>query len=283
MTALAVPRPLEMDRISFSVQGIECVGADQGAGETLLLLHGWGGGIANWRRVWPHLATRYRCIAPEMPGWGESEKPNIPYTFEWYADWLAELLDVRDASPALVAGHSMGGTIAVHLALRHPAKVRKLALLNPVIRGSDGVKKESRVLSLPGFRRVAFWFTRWQWFLRYLTRNFTERMGGMEEEDMLLVGKGTFRSMIKSLKSLKAVDLTAALKTVAIPTLVIGSELDREIPKEQSVLASGIPGSRLEMLKACGHVSPLEKPEEVASLLVDFFGIGSRKGRPPQW
>jgi pimeloyl-ACP methyl ester carboxylesterase len=283
MTALAANAPLEMDRISFRIRGIECVGADQGPGEPLLLIHGWGGGATNWRRVWPHLATRYRCLAPEMPGWGDSEKPKVSYTFEWYADWLADFLQARDASPALVAGHSMGGTIAAVFAMRHPARVRKLALLNPIIRGSDGVKKESRVLSAPGLRRIAFWMTRSRRFLRYITRNFTELTEGMDLQDMLLVGRGTFRSMIRSLGALKSVDLTSSLPSIAVPTLIIGADRDREVPKEQSELARGIPGSRLEMLKGCGHVSPLERPEEVASLLIDFFGVGARRARPPQW
>jgi len=258
MASALASTPLEMDRITFHVRGIDAIGADQGAGQPLLLIHGWGGGISNWRRMWPYLATRYRCVAPELPGWGDSEKPNVPYTFEWYADWLAELLKVRDAGPALVAGHSMGATIALVFALRHPSLVRKLVLLNPIVRGSDGVKRESRILSMPGLRRVAYWLTR-------------------------LVGKGTFASMIRSLKALKSVDLTGALKSAAVPTLVIGSDSDREIPKEQSELAAGIPGARLEMLKGCGHVSPLERPEEVSSLLVDFLGPGMKTDRPPQW
>jgi len=275
--------PLDMDRVSFRVQGIECNGADQGSGEPMLMIHGWGGGASNFRRLWPSIATRYRCIAPDLPGWGDSDKPRVPYTFEWYADWLAELLETRSASPALVVGHSMGATIALFFALRHPDKVRKLAILNPIIRGSDGVKRETRLLSMPGFRRVAYWMTSQRWFLRFISRNFTERTEGLDEKDLLLVGKGTFASMIRTIKALKAVDLTGSLKSVAVPTLVIGADADREIPVEQSRLAAGIPGARLEMLKGCGHVSPLERPDEVAGLLVNFFGPGSRSDRPPQW
>jgi 3-oxoadipate enol-lactonase len=283
MPPAATAAPLDMDRISFRVRGIECNGADQGSGEPMLMIHGWGGGASNFRRLWPSIATRYRCIAPDLPGWGDSEKPNVPYTFEWYADWLSDLLVTRSASPALVVGHSMGATIALFFALRHPDKVKKLAILNPIIRGADGVKRETRLLSMPGLRRVAYWMTSQRWFLRFISRNFTERTEGLDEKDLLLVGQGTFASMIRTIKALKAVDLTGSLKSVAAPTLVIGADADREIPVEQSRLAAGIPGARLEMLKGCGHVSPLERPDEVAGLLVDFFGPGSRRNRPPQW
>jgi pimeloyl-ACP methyl ester carboxylesterase len=275
--------PLEMDRMSFRVRGLEAVGADQGAGETLLLLHGWGGGATHWRRVWPALATRYRCLAPDLPGWGDSEKPNVPYSFEWYADWLAELLDARGASPAFVAGHSMGASIALQFALRHPGRVAKLALLNPVVRGSDGIKAETRMLSKPVLRHIGFLLARRRWFLRYLTRHFTERIGGLEESDMLLVARGTYASMTRSLEALKTADFTGSLASIKAPSLVIGADTDREIPPEQSRLAAAIPGSRLEILKGAGHATPLEKPDEVAQMLVDFFGPGMKKERPPQW
>lgn len=281
MTTLA--SPLEMDRISFRARGVDAVGADQGAGDPLLLIHGWGGGASHWRRVWPALATRYRCIAPDLPGWGDSEKPGVPYSFEWYADWLADLLDSRGASPAFVAGHSMGGSIALQFALRHPGRVKKLALLNPVVRGSDGIKLESRILSKPVLRHIGYLFARSRWFLRFLTRNFTERIGGLEEDDMMLVAKGTYASMTRSLEALKSADFTGSLKSVAAPTLIIGSDTDREIPPEQARLAGGIPGSRLEILKGAGHVTPLERADEVAELLVAFFGPGMKTGRPPQW
>jgi 3-oxoadipate enol-lactonase len=284
LTAIAAATSdLAMDRVTFRVRGIEAVGSEQGAGDPVLLIHGWGGGASNWRRVWPSVASRYRCIAPDLPGWGDSEKPRVPYTFEWYADWLADLLDAKSASPAFVAAHSMGATIALVFALRHPGRVKKLAILNPIVRGSDGVKFETRLLMAPGLRHLAYLFMRRRGFLRFIARNFTESQEGIDDETLMLLSRGTFRSMTRTIKALKAVDLVSSLASIAAPTLIIGSDADREIPPAQSTLASGIPGSRLEMLKGCGHVSPLERPDEVAKLLIDFFGAGMRRGRPPQW
>ncbi|HTF55868.1 MAG TPA: alpha/beta fold hydrolase [Planctomycetota bacterium] len=272
-----------MDRVSFHALGIDAVGAEQGSSDPLLLVPGWGGGASNWRRVWPSLVTRYRCIAPDLPGWGDSEKPDVPYTFEWYADWLAALLDSRSASPAFVAGHSMGATLALVFALRHPGRVTRLALLNPIIRGSDGLRKGARFLSAPGIRRVVYPFTRSRAFLRFLSRHFTNAEQGLEETDLLLVGRGSFASMTRWLNAAKAVDLTGSLRSVTAPTLVVGSDADREIPPVQTALAGGIPGARVVTLKGCGHVSLLERPAEVASLLVDHFGPGALRGRPPGW
>jgi pimeloyl-ACP methyl ester carboxylesterase len=108
-------------------------------------------------------------------------------------------------------------------------------------------------------------------------------VGGLEESDMLLVARGTYASMTRSLEAMKSADFTGSLASIRAPALVIGSDTDREIPPEQTRLAAAIPGSRLEILKGAGHATPLEKPDEVARLLVEFFGPGMKKGRPPQW
>ena len=271
-----------MDLVSVGVQGIEAVCAEQGAGDPLLLVHGWGAAASHWRRVWGRLVPRYRCLAPDLPGWGLSEKPDVPYTMEWYADWIADLLEMRGASPAMVVGHSMGATIALALALRHPGRVTRLALLNPIVRGSDGLKPETRLLTKPVIRTLAFPFTRTRWFLRFIARNFTEGPA-LEEGDLLLIARGTYASMTRTLESLKTIDLMPGLESIRCPTLVIGTDADREVPPAQCDLAARIPGARRETIEKCGHVPILEQPDRTASILIDFLGPGAQRARPPQW
>ena len=271
-----------MDPMSVLVQGIEAVCVEQGAGDPLLLVHGWGAAASHWRRVWGRLVPRYRCLAPDLPGWGLSEKPDVPYTMEWYADWLADLLEARGASPAMVVGHSMGATIALALAQRHPTRVSRLALLNPIVRGEDGVKAETRLLTKPVIRMLAFPFTRARWFLRYIARNFTEGRA-MEEGDLLLIARGTYASMTRTLDSLKRIDLTPALDSIRCPALVVGTDADREVPPAQSDLAARIPGARRKTIQGSGHIPILEQPERTAAILTDFLGPGARQARPPQW
>jgi pimeloyl-ACP methyl ester carboxylesterase len=271
-----------MDLASVRVRGIEAVCAEQGVGDPALFVHGWGGAASHWRKMWGQLVPRYRCLAPDLPGWGLSEKPDVPYTIEWYADWLADLLEARGASPAMVAGHSMGATIALALAQRHPGRVARLALLNSIVRGADGLRAEARFLSMPVIRTLAFPFTRTRRFLRFIARNFTQGPE-LEEIDLLLIARGTYASMTRSLDSLKRIDLTPGLESVRCPTLVVGTDADREIPPLQTDLAAQIPGAQRVTIEGAGHVPILEQPDRTASALIDFFGPGARRARPPQW
>src|SRR5262245_59060657 len=134
-----------MDISSLTVQGIETACADQGAGEALLCLHGWGANLRYWRKLWPSVVPRFRCLAPDLPGFGRSGKPaDAPYTIEWYADWVLSLLEAKGVASATLLGHSMGGMISILLAARHPERVRRLILLNPAVHGSTALFPRSK-------------------------------------------------------------------------------------------------------------------------------------------
>ena len=102
---------------------------DQGAGPPVVLIHGSGPGVsawANWRPVLPALATRFRVIAPDMVGFGYTDRPaGIRYDM---AAWVAQALDLMDAlgvERAHVVGNSFGGALALALAIRKPQRVKR--------------------------------------------------------------------------------------------------------------------------------------------------------------
>lgn len=99
--------------------------------EPLLLVHGLGATKASWLTVIPQLARRYRVIAMDLPGFGASDKPLGGYDAQWFAErvfWLMDSLGHRDA---FVAGNSMGGRIAMEMAMRGPERVNGIACLCP--------------------------------------------------------------------------------------------------------------------------------------------------------
>ncbi|MBI4565004.1 MAG: alpha/beta hydrolase [Planctomycetes bacterium] len=272
-----------MDRTSVVVQGITAICREQGsAGRPLLLIHGWGASAAMWRLLGPEMVPRARCLAPDLPGWGDSDKPAAPYTIEWYADWAADLLRSKYASAAAVAGHSMGAAIALALALRHPERVSRLVLVSPVVRGSDAFARETRLLALPGLRQLAYPCTKSKRALRFLTRNFRSD-GKMDPSDLLLVARGTYASLSRSLVSLLATDLVPRLPEIRVPALVIAGGADRLVAPVQAELAGAIPGARVEVLPGVGHWVPLEAPERFNPLVRDFVSPATRPFRPPQW
>src|SRR5439155_5417597 len=107
----------------------------QGQGTPVLLLHGLGGGKVSLVPLMPELAERYRVIVPDLPGHGESDKPAADYTPRYYARVARCLLDELGVKSAVVIGNSMGGRIALELALRSSGRVTALGLLGPAVPG----------------------------------------------------------------------------------------------------------------------------------------------------
>lgn len=107
--------------------------AEAGKGETILFLHGLGGNLSHWSRSMELLKDRYRCIAIDLPGYGHSDK-KIDTTrdiLSYYADVVARLIKQRRLRKVHLAGHSMGGQIALIIALRYPKLVKRLILAAP--------------------------------------------------------------------------------------------------------------------------------------------------------
>ncbi len=103
-----------------------------GAGDTtLLLLHGYGESLMSYRTVFDRLARHYRVVAPDLPGFGLSDKPDKPYDFPSMQRRLQDFLERWTQGPVVVVGHSMGGQLAAGLALAEPERVVAVVLLAP--------------------------------------------------------------------------------------------------------------------------------------------------------
>jgi pimeloyl-ACP methyl ester carboxylesterase len=118
---------------------------------TLLLLHGYGESLMGYRAVFDALARRYRVIAVDLPGFGLSDKPDLPYDLASYRHRLGDFLGRWTRGPVVVVGHSMGGEIAAALALDHPDRVAAVVLiapagfaLQPFIAGAKDVGADAR-------------------------------------------------------------------------------------------------------------------------------------------
>jgi haloalkane dehalogenase len=104
---------------------------DEGAGHTVLLVHGTPTWSFEWRHVIRALSPSYRLIAPDHLGFGLSERPHgAPYTPEWHADNFAEFVDRLGAGPLTLVVHDYGGPIALPIALREPSVVERLVIIN---------------------------------------------------------------------------------------------------------------------------------------------------------
>jgi pimeloyl-ACP methyl ester carboxylesterase len=124
------PYPLHVQNVVLS-NGISLAYTAMGRGFPLLLVHGLGSYLPAWTKNLPFLSEHFRCIALDLPGYGKSSKEGFTPGMEFYADVLHEFLDKLQIKECYLTGHSMGGQVVIHTALKYPQKVKKLALLAP--------------------------------------------------------------------------------------------------------------------------------------------------------
>ena len=110
---------------------IDVAYVDEGAGPVLVFVHGLGSNLQAWRQNIDSLRSRYRCIALDLPNYGKSSAGQYAFTMPFFADVLAAVLDQLDLHDVTLVGHSMGGQVSMHLALRSPARLRQLVLVAP--------------------------------------------------------------------------------------------------------------------------------------------------------
>lgn len=268
---IPAPPPLShastsFDLFSCSVEGADVAYAQQGTANhpPLVFLHGWSASHKYWLHVFSGFAPRWRCVAPDLPGFGLSAKPARDYSLEAFARWTGAFLDRLNFPKVTLVGHSMGGAIALLFARTHPERVAKLALVNPVVRGADGVSRRCRMLMTPGLRRLLFGFRGSPGLRRWIAGDFTNArpMPQALVDDILAP---TYRSLVDSYRSLAAIDLTGPMPDV--PTLAIGTDLDQIVDPAQIDLLS-CPKARIA---GCGHMPMVEKPAEFNRLLDGFL------------
>lgn len=256
------------DLMSVTVEGAEVVYAAQGtvANPPLVFVHGWGASSKFWRHALEAFSPRYRCIAPDLVGFGRSEKPDRDYSFPAYAAWLGRFLDAAGLHKVTMVAHSMGATIALLYALDHPERLERLVVANPLVHGPSAFDFKTRFLSVPVIRRLSFSLAHVAWIRRWVTQNFSY-VQGLEPELAADVVAGTYQSTIGTLRCCREVDLVERLRGLKVPTLAIGTEKDSLIITRQF---EHVPALEKVCMPETGHIPMVERPAEF-NRIVDRF------------
>jgi pimeloyl-ACP methyl ester carboxylesterase len=257
---------------------------ETGSGPPLVLLHGAGGGGANWYRVFDAFAERFRVLAPDLPGFGLSGSTRIEAPLGVAgARFLENWLDRLSISRADLVATSFGGLIALRLAQRAPARVRRLILLNSVGLGRD-LPWLVRLATVRG-TGVALRPSRagMRWLFRLL---LTSERGGLGDHEEALVdylwrsaAAGEPREMARLLRLFGGVRgqhevlSTTELEELSVPTLLVWGERDRFLPVAHARRAAAcIPGARLRILRGAGHSPNWETPDLFLAAALPFLG-----------
>jgi len=234
-----------------------------GSGPLVVFLHGIGGNRHHWNEQLPIFATRFKAVAWDARGYGDSDDYAGGLRFDDFTADLLRVLDHFKQQKAHLVGLSMGGRIARNFALRHPGRVAKLVLANTTP-GFDALTPE-QVKKFVEERR-----NRSPESMRALISRHA-RPGAYE--DLLASFKALRQpSYLKTLEASVTQDRAAAIERIRAPTLVITSDEDQVYPPSIARnMAKRIPGARLAVISGAGHLSNLEQPGQFNQVVLRFL------------
>ena len=235
--------------------------------QVALLIHGWSSSWFAISPLLPILRTRYHCMAVDLPGYGQSPRGNERVSIDAYADMLAELLHQVTDQPAVLIGHSMGGMIALTMALRHPDLAERLVLLCPTISGRLSMFINLFILPLVVLERIPF-ADRLTGLIEQRIWRITDRVmkpasyadrSSISEEahdrikaDVRRPGQGRIRA--ECYRAMREHDLRGQLRDVTIPSLYIWGMEDNTVPlRDASAVIHANPDADLRIIPNAGH------------------------------
>jgi len=256
---------------TFGVDDIQIHYQDRGQGPVLVLLHGLGSSAMDWEEQYPHFESDYRIIAPDLRGFGASDKPDGPYLVTRHAQDVAALLDHLGVDSVLLLGFSMGGAVAFQFAASYPQRVERLIIVNSspnfvpdhwrkhlevVVRKSVirvlGVPKLAQLIArrlFPGEQQAE------------LRARTIERYGANH--------KHAYLHAIDGLVCWRLDDETLA--QLQMPTLVIAAEHDYTPFAEKQAYCELLPRVRLVQVDDSRHATPIDQSERFNALVGAFL------------
>ena len=251
-----------MDKMK--INNLELAYVRRGKGTPLVLLHGFPLDHHLWDDIASLLEDRFDLILPDLRGFGESTTVDAPYSMDDYASDIAGLLDQLGIQKAVIAGHSMGGYVALAFARLYPARVSGLALISSQVLADPPDRKEGRYKSAADVAEKGIGGV-----VEAMTSKFTSdaRLQTIARSIMEKQKPGAYIGALKAMA--ERTDSTSLLSTFKFPVMVVHGEADALIPVARAhEVKAALPDSYYVELKDTGHVPMLEAAKETAEALL---------------
>ena len=246
-----------------------------GRGKPLVFLHGWLGSWGVWRDTMLTISGlhQYKIYALDFWGFGDSaKKSSASFTISSYVFMVDQFMEIMGIAQAPVIGHSMGGTVAINLALEHPSRVEKVVVIDaPMIGSSLNI-----LLKLAGHKFIASLV--WSHLgllrlgLRICSSQWAEdgpKLYRMIEKDL---SRMTVEAFWWSIASLREINLKPYLSQIKVPTLAIYGKKDNVVnPSQATIIGEQVKDARVEWMNGSRHFPMLDEPERFISVLLDFL------------
>jgi pimeloyl-ACP methyl ester carboxylesterase len=245
------------------IQNIVTEYEDVGDGPIILLLHGWKSSLHSFDGIKPFLLGKFRLISLDMPGFGKTGMPDIPWSIIDYVNFIKDFIAKLNIGDHVVVGHSFGGRVILKGEATKQLNPEKIILI-----ASAGVAKRRnfRNIIFKAIAKVGNIVTLLPPFL-FFRKELKMALYRKSGSDYLNAGvlRETFLKTIEE-------DLSSSAKGIYLPTLIIWGASDKTTPLSEGKLLSGlIQGSTLKVLDDAGHFVHEEKPEQVAGLIEKFL------------
>lgn len=251
-----------------TVFGLETNYICKGEGEAVLVLHGWGSNITVHSAMIDLLAQKYRVIAPDMPGFGESEEPNEPWCVDDYVDFILEFLKDMELKKLTLIGHSFGGRVIIKLCARElPFSVEKVILID-----AAGVKPETSPEQK--LKQAVYNKTKWVFSTAFVKKVCPNLLDDLRKRSGSADYNAASDTMKKTLVNVVNEDLCDLMPCVKCPTLLIWGRLDTATPlSDGQTMEKLMPESALVVLENAGHFSFIDQSAQFMRILASFMNI----------
>jgi haloalkane dehalogenase len=269
------------DLKTVQANGLTIAYRELGSGPPVVLLHGWPTSSYLWRNVMPAIARTNRVVAPDLPGFGGSDKPpDAPYDLDFFEAGLDGVCEALGIGELGLAVHDLGGPVGVHWTLKRPGRVTRLALLNTLVypQFSDAVMAFIKACTDPELREQ---------LTSPAGLEAAMRLGIAEDSeltpDVIAAVQAPFRDD-DSRRALAAAgvgipiegfaEIERELPSLEIPVRIVYGEQDRILPDVAETMArvkQDLPQAEVTALPGCGHFLQEEEPERIGDELARFF------------
>lgn len=250
----------------IKVRGLNTFYRDEGKGDPILILHGWGSNSDTWIKTQKELTRRgFRVITIDLPGFGRTEEPPKDWSLKDYTDFTYEFAQKLDLFPFTLAGHSFGGRITIDYASRYPKGLRAIVLISAagIIRHKKAriglmiiiAKIGNALFSIPPLS-----------FTKPLAQKIWYKVTGEHDyEKASSVMKGVMRTVLEE-------ELQPYLPAITVPALILWGDKDTATPLSDGfIIHRTIPITHMHVFPGMPHALNLKAPIEVAKQIAKFL------------
>jgi len=252
-----------------TVMGLNIAYTELGEGDLVVLLHGWGSNRTLYQPVAQMLSAKYRVVALDFPGFGESEEPKEAWDVGNYTEFLLEFLKDYHARKVVLMGHSFGGRVIFKLFEQEklPFTIDKIILVD-----SAGIKPKKTLMQ--NLRIYTYKLCKHTLGLAPIQKLFPDALETLRRKNGSADYNAASGVMRQTLVKVVNEDLSHNFKKIQSPTLLIWGELDDATPlSDAKRMEKEIKDAGLVVFDGCGHYSFLEQPQLFLRVIASFLGV----------